>query len=182
MTGCAEANFSIKGEGPVFKDAELKCLDLMSIIEARMTKHGGLDFETNIEWLITQLVVTAIDTRIDLFKSLLEDHSLDSKKPVEEQFGVNIPLLRLIANGQIFNVNFVNPADDLEEVNKQNPQCQELLEKWIEENKSEELFTSKTPSHAQSEALWRCEVVYSSYGMSPNGIILWNLWIWTNPS
>ena len=134
MTGCAEARFSIRVEGPHFQDANLMCLDIMSIIEARMTKHGGLDFETNIEWLLTHLVETAIGTRVGFFRSLLEDHCLATKKPNEEQFGVNIPLLRLIANGQIFNPNLVHPTDDLVDANEESPRCQEMLEQWIKES------------------------------------------------
>ena len=134
VSGCAEANLQIKGDGPVFLDNRMLCLDTMAIIEAKMTKHGGLDFETNIEWLFANLVETAICTRMDFFKSLLENHSLAAKKLNEELFGVNIPLLRLIANGQIFNPNFVHPGDDLQESNKEGPKCQELLDKWIQTN------------------------------------------------
>ena len=47
---------------------------------------------------------------------------------------MNIPLLRLIANGQIFNPNFIHPMDDLKDANKDGSQCQELLDKWIKEN------------------------------------------------
>ena len=112
----------------------MACLDAMSVIEARMTKFGGLDFETNIEWLLTSLVEAAICYRVEFFKSLLSEHSLESKKPTEEQFGLNIPLLRLIANGQIFHPNFVHPMDDLTEANKEGEQCQVLLEKWIQAN------------------------------------------------
>ena len=134
VTGCAEANLQIKGDGPLFLDNRMLCLDTMSIIEAKMTKHGGLDFETTIEWLFTNLVETAICTRVDFFKSLVEDHSLTAKKSNEELFGVNIPLLRLIANGQIFNSNFVHPMDELQEDNDEGPKCQELLDKWIRVN------------------------------------------------
>ena len=132
--GCAEANFQIKGDGPLFQDSKLICLDAMSVIEARMTKHGGLDFETNFEWLFTNLVETAVGSRLDFFNSWLEEHKLALKKPNEELFGVNIPLLRLIANGQIFNSAFFHPMDELKEANAENPQCQELLDRWIKEN------------------------------------------------
>ena len=47
---------------------------------------------------------------------------------------MNIPLLRLIANGQIFNPSFLHPMDGLKEVNAEGPQCQELLDKWIKES------------------------------------------------
>ena len=59
VTGCAEQNFQIKGDGPTFAGDKLICMDTMSIIEARMTKHGGLDFEANFEWLFTHLVASA---------------------------------------------------------------------------------------------------------------------------
>ena len=91
----------------------------MYIIEAKMTKHGGLDFETNIEWILTSLVEVAICYRVEFFTTLLEKHKLEDKRRVEEKFGVNIPLLRLIANGQIFNPYFVHPKDDLKEANKE---------------------------------------------------------------
>ena len=47
---------------------------------------------------------------------------------------MNIPLLRLIANGQIFNPYFVHPKDDIKEANKEGERCQELLDKWIRDN------------------------------------------------
>ena len=100
-----------------------------------MTKHGGLDFDTNIEWLFTQLVESAVGSRVDFFRSMIEEHSLAAKKSNEELFGVNIPLLKLIANGQIFNPNFIHPMDDLKDINdKESPQCQQLLDKWLREN------------------------------------------------
>ena len=99
-----------------------------------MTKHGGLDFETKFEWLFTHLVGSAVHSRLGFFNSLVEEHSLTSKKPNEELFGVNIPLLRLIANGQIFNPSSLHPMDGLKEVNEEGPQCQELLDKWIRTN------------------------------------------------
>ena len=46
---------------------------------------------------------------------------------------MNIPLLRLIANGQIFNPSFLRPMDGLKEVNVEVPRCQELLDQWIQE-------------------------------------------------
>ena len=85
------------------------CMDAISIIEARMTKHGGLDFETNFEWLFTSLIEAAVHSRIQFFQSLLDDHQLSMKEENEELFGVNIPLLRIIANGQIFNPHFLHP-------------------------------------------------------------------------
>ena len=109
-------------------------LDSMYIIEAKMTKCGGLDFETNIEWLLTSLVEVAICYRVEFFKKLLEEHSLESKRRDELQFGVNIPLLRLIANGQIFNPYFVHPKDNLQAANREGERCQELLDKWIRDN------------------------------------------------
>ena len=130
-TSCAEKNLQIKGEGPTFPAGSMTCMDAMSIIEAKMTKLGGLDFETNIEWLFTNLVETAIGSRVDFFESLLVNHSVSEKKTNEEQYGVNIPLLRLIANGQIFNQNFVHPKNDLKDANQENEQCQELLDRWI---------------------------------------------------
>ena len=130
-TGCAEANLQIKGDGPTFPEGSMSCMDFMSIIEAKMTKCGGLDFETNIEWLFTSLVETALSSRIDFFESLLEEHALPTKKANEEKYGVNIPLLRLIANGQIFNTAFVHPKNDLKQANEDNKRCLELLNRWI---------------------------------------------------
>ena len=132
VIGCAETNLQIKGDGPTFPEGNMACMDFMSVIEAKLTKSGGLDFETNIEWLLTSLVETAIGSRIDFFKSLLASHNLSTKKTQEEQFGVNIPFLRLIANGQIFNPNFVHPKNDLRQANEDNKQCQELLDRWVQ--------------------------------------------------
>ena len=132
VTSCAEVNLQIKGDGPTFPDGSMACMDAMAVIEAKMTKCGGLDFETNLEWLFTSLVETAIGSRVDFFKSLLVNHSLSAKKASEEQFGVNVPLLRLIANGQIFNSNFIHPKNDLRLANEDSKQCQELLNRWIQ--------------------------------------------------
>ena len=132
VVNCSEANLQIKGDGPTFPEGSMVGLDLMSIIEAKMTKCGGLDFETNIEWLLTSLVETAIGSRVDFFKSLLVDHALSAKKATEQQLGVNIPFLRLIANGQIFNMGFVHPKNDLRLANEESKQCLELLNRWIQ--------------------------------------------------
>ena len=132
VVNCAETNFQIKGDGPTFPEENMECMDYMSIIEAKMTKCGGLDFETNIEWLLTSLVETAISSRVEFFTSLLASHNLTTKKDNEEQFGVNIPLLRLIANGQIFNTNFFHPRNNLIQANEESKQCQELLKRWTQ--------------------------------------------------
>ena len=58
-------------------------LDAMSVIEARMTKHGGLDFDTNFEWLFTNLVENAVCTRLDFFKSLVEEQRSQMKSCLE---------------------------------------------------------------------------------------------------
>ena len=134
VASCSEMNLMIKGDGPTFPEGNMAMLDCMYIIEAKMTKHGGLDFETNIEWILTSLVEVAICYRVEFFKTLLEQHKLEDKRRNEEKFGVNIPLLRLIANGQIFNPYFVHPKDDLKEANKEGEKCQELLDKWIRDN------------------------------------------------
>ena len=131
VTNCSEIALQIKGEGPTFPEGSMAYMDAMTVIEAKMTKLGGLDFETNIEWLLTGLVEYALATRLDFFRSLLDQHSVSRKRTNEEQFGVNVPLLRLIANGQIFNPNFVHPKNDLKQANQENEQCQELLDKWI---------------------------------------------------
>ena len=129
---CAETNLQIKGDGPSFPDGNMVCMDYMSVIEAKMTKCGGLDFETNIEWLLTSLVETAIGSRVEFFTSLLASHNLSVKKDAEEQFGVNIPFLKLIANGQIFNTNFFHPRNNLIHANEESKQCQQLLQRWIQ--------------------------------------------------
>ena len=131
VVNCAETNFQIRGDGPTFPEGNMACMDYMSIIEAKMTKCGGLDFETNIEWLLTSLVETAMASRVEFFTSLLASHNLTTKKDDEEQFGVNVPLLRLIANGQIFNTNFFHPRNNLIQANEESKRCQELLNRWI---------------------------------------------------
>ena len=132
VVNCAETNLQIKGDGPIFPEGNMEIMDYMSVIEAKMTKCGGLDFETNIEWLLTSLVETALSTRLEFFKTLLSSHSLSAKKDQEEQFGVNIPFLKLIANGQIFNPNFFHPRNNLIQSNEESKQCHELLQRWIQ--------------------------------------------------
>ena len=46
--GCAEEHLHIKGEGPKLPDTKMICMDVISIIEARMSKNGGLDFGANV--------------------------------------------------------------------------------------------------------------------------------------
>ena len=79
-----------------------------------MTRNGGLDFEANFESLFTSLVESAVHSRVEFFQSLLDKHQLSTKKEFEELFGANIPLLRLIANRQIFKPHFLHPMDTLE--------------------------------------------------------------------
>ena len=43
--GCAQDNLHIRGDGPKLQDDKMIYLDAISIIEARMSKIGGLDFE-----------------------------------------------------------------------------------------------------------------------------------------
>ena len=121
-----------QGDDLLFPSNKLARMDTMAIIEARMTKHGGLDFETNLEWLLTSLVDTAVHSRLEFFQSMIDDHDLSSKRMNEELFGVNIPLLRLIANGQIFNPSFLHPMEKLEEINAEIPHCQNLLDQWMQ--------------------------------------------------
>ena len=71
---CAETNPNTKGDGPKFSDSKMICMDAISNIEARMSKVGGLDFETNFEWIFTALVEAAVHSRVELFQSLIDDH------------------------------------------------------------------------------------------------------------
>ena len=68
VTSCAEVNLQIKGDGPTFPEGNMARMEVMSVIEAKMTKLGGLDFETKKEWLLTSLVEAAIGSRLDFFK------------------------------------------------------------------------------------------------------------------
>ena len=131
MNTCAETNPNIRGDGPKFSDSKMICMDAISNIEARMNKVGGLDFEANFKWISTSLVEAAVHSRVEFFQSLIDDHQLSTKKEAEELFGVNIPLLRLIANGQIFNIHFLHPMDTLEEANNESAKCLELQEQRV---------------------------------------------------
>ena len=131
VNGCAESNLNIRGEGPKFKDSKMICMDAIAIIEARMNKNGGLDFEANFEWLFTSLVETQVHSRVEFFQSLLDTHQLSMKQDGEELSGVSIALLRLIANGHIFNPRFIHPMDTWEKANEESAQCLDLLEQWI---------------------------------------------------
>ena len=75
VASCSEMNLMIKGDGPTFPEGNMALLDCMYIIEAKMTKHGGLDFETNIEWLLTSLVEVAICYRVEFFKTLYSSNT-----------------------------------------------------------------------------------------------------------
>ena len=74
-----ETILHVKGEGPTFQGMSLICLDAIAIIEARMTKIGGLDFEANFEWLFMAMLAEVLYTRVDMFNDLLENHKLSGK-------------------------------------------------------------------------------------------------------
>ena len=69
-----------------------------------------------------------------MFQDLLDNHKLSTKINPDtgtgESFGVNVPMLRRIANGQIF---FLHPLDNLEGMEQDLTKCHELLDKWLED-------------------------------------------------
>ena len=64
-------------------------------------------------------------------------HKVSQKAPSAGKsgrpFGINVNLWRLIANGQMFNQQYLHPWFDLDQFEQESQQCSALLEEWIQD-------------------------------------------------
>ena len=111
--GCVNSALMVRDDGPKMPEFSMKIFDSISIMEAKMTETGGLDFEANFETIFTGLLEEVLEHRRQAFQDLVDNHKLSKKaspggkggKPC----GINVCLWRLIANGQMFNQRFLHP-------------------------------------------------------------------------
>ena len=131
-----------------------------------MTATGGLDFEPNFEMIFGGLLQEVLEQRHQAFRDLVTYHKVSQKAPSAgksgKPFGINVNLWRLIANGQIFNQQYLHPWYDLDHFQEESQQCSDLLEEWIKDatsvphwgtlvvRKSTEEFPSKMFSFSSS--------------------------------
>ena len=144
----------------------MKMRETISVMEAKMTATGGLDFEPNFEMIFGGLLQEVLDQRLQAFRDLVAYHKVSQKAPKDgksgKPFGINVNLWRLIANGQIFNQQYLHPWHDLDHFAAESQECSELLEEWIKDatstphwgtlfvRKSTEEFPSKMFSFSSS--------------------------------
>ena len=126
----------VKDDGPMMPEIQLKIFDAITIIEAKMTEVGGLDFEVNFEFVFMGLLKEEMGHRLQAFQNLVTYHKLSQKydpktKPMATPFGINICLWRLIANGQLFIERYLHPWDQLEGFHEESKTCHSLLDEWL---------------------------------------------------
>ena len=132
---CAETELMIKDAGPTMPAFSMKIFDSISIMEAKMTETGGLDFEPNFEVIFQGLLQEVLEHRLKAFQDLVSKHKLSQKVSSDgkggKAFGINVCLWRLIANGQIFNQRYLHPWFNLEHFQEESAQCNALLDEWV---------------------------------------------------
>ena len=113
----------------------MKMRESISVMEAKMTATGGLDFEPNFEMIFGGLLQEVLEQRHQAFRDLVTYHKVSQKAPKDgksgKPFGINVNLWRLIANGQIFNQQYLHPWHNLDHFAAESQECSELLEEWI---------------------------------------------------
>ena len=134
---CAETELMIKDAGPTMPAFTMKIFDTISIMEAKMTETGGLDFEPNFEVIFGGLLQEGLEYRLQAFQDLASNHKLSQKASSDgkggKAFGINVCLWRLIANGQIFNQRYLHPWSNFEHFKKESAQCNSLLDAWVKD-------------------------------------------------
>ena len=123
---CAKDNLKVSDTGPKMPAFSMNLRDSIAVMEAKMTTYGGLDFETNYEVVLGGLMQEVLDQRYQAFQDLVNHHKVSQKvlkagggKP----FGINVPLWRLIANGQMFNQRYLHPWYDLGQFQEESDKC-----------------------------------------------------------
>ena len=88
--------------------------------------------------IIGGLLQEVLEQRLQAFQDLVNYHKVSQKAPSRgkggKPFGINVNLWRLIANGQIFNQQYLHPWHDLDNFQQESQQCSELLEEWIQDS------------------------------------------------
>ena len=134
-SSCAEDELRIKDAGPIMPAFTMKIRDTISIMEAKMTEPGGLDFEPNFEVIFGGLLQEVLERRLQAFQDLVAYHKVSQKASPDgkggKAFGINVCLWRLIANGQIFNQRYLHPWYNLEHFREESAQCNALLDEWV---------------------------------------------------
>ena len=135
---CASDTLKVKDAGPLMPAFSMKMRDTISVMEAKMTANGGLDFEPNFEMIFGGLLQEVLEQRLQAFQDLVNYHKVSQKAPSGgkggKPFGINVNLWRLIANGQMFNQQYLHPWYDLDHFQQESQQCNELLEEWIQDS------------------------------------------------
>ena len=104
----------------------MKIRDTISIMEAKMTGCGGLDFEPNFEVIFGGLLQEVLEQRCQAFQDLVTYHKVSQKVSKDgggKPFGINVCLWRLIATGQMFNQRYLHPWYNLERFQEESNQC-----------------------------------------------------------
>ena len=139
--------------------------DSIAIMEAKMTTYGGLDFEPNYEVVLGGLLQEVLDQRYQAFQDLVNYHKVSQKVSKDgggKPFGINVPLWRLIANGQMFNQRYLHPWYDLEQLQEESDRCNALLDEWLADaNATEPWGTLIIRKHTT-------EFPASTFSFSPN--------------
>ena len=131
---CAKDNLKVSDAGPKMPAFSMKMRDTISIMEAKMTGYGGLDFEPNLEVVFGGLLQEVLEQRYQAFQDLVTYHKVSQKVTKDgggKPFGINVCLWRLIANGQMFNQRYLHPWYDLEGFQEESNQCNALLDEWV---------------------------------------------------
>ena len=68
--GCVETTLMVKDAGPTMPAFTMKIFDTISIMEAKMTETGGLDFEANYEVIFAGLLEEVLEHRLKAFQDL----------------------------------------------------------------------------------------------------------------
>ena len=132
---CAKDTLKVKDDGPNMPAFSMQLRETISVMEAKMTAVGGLDFEPNFEVIFGGLLQEVLAHRLQAFRDLVTYHKASQKAPKDgktgKPFGINVNLWRLIANGQIFNQRYLHPWDNLDHFADESQQCSDLLEEWL---------------------------------------------------
>ena len=131
---CAKDHLKVSDAGPKMPAFSMNIRDTIAIMEAKMTTYGGLDFEPNFEVILSGLLKEVLEQRYQAFQDLVTYHKVSQKVLKDgggKPFGINVPLWRLIANGQMFNQRFMHPWHDMERFQEESDQCNALLDEWL---------------------------------------------------
>ena len=110
---CTKDHLKVSDAGPTMPAFKMKIRDTISVMEAKMTATGGLDFEPNFEVIFGGLLQEVLEQRLQAFQDLVTYHKVSQKVSKDKRggkpFGINVCLWRLIANGQMFNQRYLHP-------------------------------------------------------------------------